>query len=243
MNEALVTCAIGDKYLQYYNLHFRSSQERFAKKIGRPLVVIEDYIDTSELAIQKHPAWQKLLIFNAPQLKQFNRLCWLDVDIYVTRDSQNPFDFVGQSEWGAVVNNPDNYPKLAKSDLNLYANCPQKNRPNYLLNTGFFVVNRENHQDTLEYVYKSYSEQPCYENGPLSYHLLNTPNGKELPRSFNELTANIRLANYKSIISELRNVITIYKLVKKSNFIHFAGGVNLDLLRTVKRFDKLSIGF
>jgi hypothetical protein len=57
MKEALITCAIGDKYLQFYNLHFRPSQERFAKKINQPLVVIEDYIDPSELAIQKHPAW------------------------------------------------------------------------------------------------------------------------------------------------------------------------------------------
>ncbi|GAH33500.1 unnamed protein product, partial [marine sediment metagenome] len=37
--EALVTMAMGEEYQAFYNQNFRFSHERFAKKIGRKLIV------------------------------------------------------------------------------------------------------------------------------------------------------------------------------------------------------------
>lgn len=243
MKEAIVTCAIGTKYLDFYNSNFRSSHEQFAKRINRPLIVIDDYIDKSSRGLERHPAWQKLLLFSAPQLKDYDRLCWIDADIFVTSQSKNPFDLVKESEWGAVRNNPDNYPDLAKSDLNLYQFCPKSGQPDYLLNTGFFIVSKKYHQKVLDFVYYNYHEQTCYENGPLSYHLLNTENGVELSRSYNEIIANLRLKEPLSIRQRLKTLFILNKVVKKSHFIHFAGGVNLQILETIKELDKNGLIF
>jgi predicted SAM-dependent methyltransferase len=231
--EALVTLATGEKYQAFYNEHFRPSHERFAQKIGRKLIVIEDYIDDSEYGRSRHPAWQKLLIFKSPKIKEFDRLCWIDGDIFITGHSLDPFDKIGQNGWAAVRNNTYNSERLAKTDLNLYAYCPRDDRPEYILNTGFFIVNREEHAELMEYVYKNYDEQPCYENGPLSYHFLNTSPGTELDRSFNNLVPSYTAVKGRSLYS-------IYKLVEESNFIHFCGGIDEDILQKILNIDQQS---
>ena len=231
--EALVTVAIGEKYRAFYNRNFRLSHERFAGKIGRKLIVIEDYIDDSESGRSRHPAWQKLLIFKSPKTEGFDRLCWIDADIFVTDHSLNPFDKAGHNEWAAVRNNTYNLERAAKTGLNLYTQCPNNNRPRYVLNTGFFIANREDHAEMLEYVYRNYHEQPCYENGPLSYHLLNISPGIELDRSFNNL-----IPYYVEVKGV--NWYSIYRLVEESNFIHFCGGINKGILQKVLTIDQQS---
>lgn len=231
--EALVTMAIGEEYQAFYNQNFRFSHERFAKKIGRKLIVIEDYIDDSEYGRSRHPAWQALLIFKSPKTKEFDRLCWIDADIFITDHCLDPFDKISHNEWAAVRNNTYNSERLAKSDLNLYAYCPQDNRPEYVLNMGFFIAGREEHAELLEYVYRNYDEQPCYYNGPLSYHFLNTSPGIELGRSFNNI-----VPNYTA--TEGRSLYSIDKLVEESNFIHFCGGIDEDILRKVLHIDQQS---
>ncbi len=229
--EALITIAIGSDYLDFYNKFFRESHERFARKTKRKLIVITDYIDGSNYGKQRHPAWQKLLIFQSQETEGFDKLCWIDADIYITSHSADPFLNVNNNSWGAVQNNIYNLEAIAKRGADLYSFCPDTNKPEYILNTGFFIVNRKNHAQLLESVYSSYDEQPCYENGPLSYHLLNSPPGVELDKSFNLLLP------YYFTVHET-NDDTIIDLVKKNNFIHFCGGINKDILDKVIFFDK-----
>lgn len=234
--EAIVTICIGEQYKKFYNKYFRPSHERFAKKIGVDLIVIDDHIDKSMFGKGRHPAWQKLLIFNSPLTQQYERLCWIDADIFITKHSENPFKKVGNGQWGAAKNNPYQFDDLAKSDLLLYEQCPKINRPNYLLNTGFFIVDKKEHQPVLESIYKNNSEQPCYENGPLSYTLLNTPNGKELESSFNCLQTNYFRAHKTN--GKLKKMIG---LVKDNYFIHFCGGINEKILKITILVDRLGI--
>src|SRR5574341_1125774 len=142
-SEAFVTMAIGDKYLERYNRYFRPSQERFARETGRDLIVLTDYIDKSEFGRSRHPAWQALLMFKSPQTENYRRLCWIDGDIYVTTNIRDPFLETRLFEWGAVRNNGYNVECYAKSDLDLYKLCPEKNRPTYVLNLGLCVLSRE----------------------------------------------------------------------------------------------------
>ena len=44
MKVLLVTLAIGDRYLQIYNLLFRKSQEEYAKKYGYDFKIITNFI-------------------------------------------------------------------------------------------------------------------------------------------------------------------------------------------------------
>jgi hypothetical protein len=234
--EALVTICIGEQYKKFYDKYFRPSQERFAKKIGVDLFVIDDYIDKSMFGKDRHPAWQKLLIFKSPLTQKYERLCWIDADIFITKHSKNPFNIVGDGQWGAAINNPYQFDDLAKTDLVLYEQCPKPNRPDYLLNTGVFIVGKKEHGPLLESIYKNNSEQICYENGPLSYTLLNTPNGKELESSFNCAESNYFRAHKTD-----GKVERIIGLVRDNDFIHFCGGINKKILKLTILVDRLGI--
>ena len=228
--EAFITMAIGDKYLELYNRYFRASQERFARETGRNLIVLTDYIDKSEFGRSRHPAWQALLVFKSPLTEGCDRLCWVDGDIYMTRNVRDPFMEIGPSEWGAVRNNGYNVDSYAKADLNLYRLCPQKNRPAYVLNMGFSVLSRDMHARMMEEIYYAYPEQPCYYNGPLSYHLLTEMPGKELDWAFNSLVP-------LHLNARGRGIGSIYSLVAESTCIHFCGGINYKLVRVVALID------
>ncbi len=229
---AIVTIAIGNQYLKFYNKYFRPSHEAFAKKIDVPLIVIDNHIDETELGTSRHPAWQKLNIFKSPLTHEFDQLCWIDADMYITDSSLNPFDLVDINNWAAVRNNIYNLDSYRVSDLELYKFCPSTNMPDYLLNTGFFIVNRYHHSKLLDYVYENYSEQQCYENGPLSYHLLNTAGGIELSDKFNKIVMMHMHVEGTSLYST-------YKLVKGAYFIHFCGGIRRRILNRVIIIDFL----
>lgn len=228
--KAFVTIAIGEKYLGNYNKYFRHSHKRLAARTGYNLIVITDYIDRSDYGKTKSPAWQKLLIFRLQETKRFDILCWIDADIYVTNNIIDPFENVDELEWAAVRNNIYNFDWLAKADLNMYSFCPENSRPQYIMNTGFFIVNRNIHAQEMEYVYTAYEDQPCYEQGALSYHLLNTTPGKELDKRFNHIVQFYFLAKGYSYCN-------IYRLVKESQCIHFAGGIDTRILRKMILMD------
>jgi hypothetical protein len=232
VKEAFITMAIGDKYLEMYNRYFRPSQERFARETGRDLIVLTDYIDKSEFGRSRHPAWQALLMFKSPLTENYQRLCWIDGDIYVTTTIRDPFSETGLFEWGAVRNNVYNVESYAKSDLDLYKLCPEKDRPAYVLNLGFCVLSRHMHAKLLETIYYGYPEQPCYYNGPLSYHLLTGFPGKELDWAFNSLVP-------LHMNARGRGVTSIYSLVAESTCIHFCGGINYRLVRLVALIDRM----
>src|SRR4051812_19984120 len=124
---ALVTAAIGKKYLNIYNSKFRTSQEKFAKRVGCPLYVVTEMIDKTVKGTSRHPAWQALLIFEIPELREYDYLMWLDGDIYVTQAAQSPFDLIPANKpiWMAAENNAYNLASLAKTDPDLFNKCPK----------------------------------------------------------------------------------------------------------------------
>jgi len=237
LREAFVTLVVGEEYLKYYNKFFRSSQEKFANKTGKELIVITDYIDISDYSKTRSPAWQKLLIFKAFQTKNFDRLCWIDADIYVTQNHQNPFLQVAEHEWGAVMNNPYNLDFLAASDLQMYEFCPQDNIPNYVINGGFVVVSKKYHANIMEYIYYNYKEKPetCYEQGYLSYHFINEYPGKILDVYFNN-----QIATY--FMYEPYSFKNMFNLVKNHGCLHFSLSLKNDkkLILLIMFLDKIN---
>ena len=189
MKSAIVVLVVGEKYIQEYNLTFRASHERFSKKINIPLVVIQRYIDASAEGL-RHPAWQKLLIFEAIETKDYDILCWIDADIYITPHAKNPFDYSKDDHWVMVKNDLRGMEYYLEGDLKKLQFCPEVNRPGYLYNTGFFIVSRKQHSVILKQVYENYNLQyfnfsNSFEQAPLSYHLFNKQPGKELGFQFN----------------------------------------------------------
>ncbi len=213
-NNVIVTTVMGEKFSKFYDKFFKTSQIKFSEKIKTDFVVIDKVIEESNK--HNHPSWQKLLMFRREDISKYKRVLFIDADVYVTRHARNPFDVVGESIWSMAKNNPYNLPDYAKTDLELYKHCPKINRPDYMLNAGVFII-KKTHLRIMENIFYEYGEQPCYDNGPFSYHLLNTPNGIILPTEFNVLI----LCYFKAFGYGLSSVIKVYR---ESSFIHFANG-------------------
>lgn len=224
--EVMLVMAIGEKFLSYYNKKFRESHERFAQKIGRKLVVISEFIESFP---GKYPAWQRLLMFRHPEIAKYDKVLVVDADIYITKHARNPLEVCGDKPWGVVKNNPYNLPSLEKTDLELYNFCPKENRPSFQLNLGMYVISKV-YQPIWERLFYESPEQPCYENGPLSYFLLNEGKGMILPAEFNTMVTPYREAFGYGLSA-------ILKMYRENSFIHFAGGIHRPILALVRYID------
>ncbi|MFA6404800.1 MAG: hypothetical protein WCW03_02265 [Candidatus Paceibacterota bacterium] len=225
VKDVFVTLAIGKKYLDNFNREFRGSFEMFAERHNLEFVVVDEFIKQSD----KRAPWQKLLIFDHPRVAPYNRVMFMDADIYITKHAHNPFDVVGNKPWGIVDNNVYNLDFLKKTDPDLYKFCPKENRPDKLINSGVFIVTKEI-KPIMEMIYNDYPEQQCCDNGPLSYHLLNDGRGILMPAEFNTVVFCYRYA-YGWGLSK------ILKMYHENSFIHFAGNKGMMLLPMIRYID------
>lgn len=235
---AVVTIVLGTTYGCLYNRYFKASHERFARSIGADLIIIRDYI----VPTTKHPSWQKMVMFRHEAVQKYDRVLFVDADIYIQRDAKNPFDMVPRGQWGMVKNNEYDIPAIAESDLTLYSHCPtQPSHPSFVLNGGFFVAEKAVHQKVFEYIFDHYPEEDCYEQGPLSYHFLTgfsgtTFLGTILPGNYNGV-----LAAYRQKYG--RGLSVIVRFFRENQFIHFAGGMNFLLISILMELDMAPQGF
>lgn len=225
--EAIVVIAIGEKYKKMYDATFRESHERFAKKIGVPLIIIDDFIDKSERSLNRSPAWQSMCIFEAKETKEYNRLFFIDADVYITHNARNPFKNIPIGTVGIVDDNPYNLEEKNILNPTLYKYCPLENRPDKMINGGIFVADRNIHTKTLSYIYNNYEEQVCYHNGPMSYHILTENKVTLLSSHFNTIIPNV-IKKYGPLW-----FFTIYT----AGFIHFCGEIHEEMVAIVKDID------
>ncbi len=209
---AVVTFATGKEYQKNFSKTFRPSLERYAQKINKEFIVIGDFIRPSS----KHTFWQRLLMFENPEIAKYDKVLMVDADIYITKHAKNIFDAVGDKPWGIAPNNAYNLPEYAITDLYYYNDCPKENRPAFACNCGMYVISRS-YQEDLAKVYEEYSEKESrgYESGPLNYFLLNENRGIILSSEFNTLVS-MYIKKYGHSLS------SILKMYDDNSFLHFA---------------------
>jgi len=231
MSSALVTLLVGEKYKEFYDIHFRPSHERYAKKIGVPLIIIDELVDKSEFGEGKAPSWHKLLVFKHPKLHGIEQICWLDADIFITEHSSNVFNEIPLNYWAGVKNDLRGMEYYQGSDQNELRYCPKENRPDYLINGGFFVANRKEHAADMERIFYDYpNDLRSWEQGPLSYYWKNKQPGKELDYKY-----NVSVISY--IVRTGSYINSFKKLYNDNYFIHFCGGTAKDHLAKLLLFD------
>jgi hypothetical protein len=223
----VVSLVIGEKFGNQYARYFKKSHEKYAKNIGTDFIVIKDLIEKSD----KHPSWQKLLICRIPEIASFSKILFIDADVYINNFAKNIFNFVPEGSFAAVKNNSQNISRIEDGDRNVISiQSPEKDRPPYLINGGVLVIETEN-KSILENVYNTYNEQICYEQGPLSYHLINSKNFTLLESKFNTIIPDYLEVNKYRLSS-------IIKMYKENYFIHSAGGINKVIINMLILFDK-----
>ena len=80
---AIVTLAIGSVYLDRFEQLCRKNWTGYAERHGFDLFVIQEPLDESERARSRSPAWQKCLVLGAPDLAGYERVVWVDSDIFL----------------------------------------------------------------------------------------------------------------------------------------------------------------
>jgi hypothetical protein len=81
--KAIVTLALGEKYVAMFEKMCRDEWENYCVKFGFDLIVIKQPLDISDRAIKRSPAWQKLLILSQDWSKKYEQIVWIDTDILI----------------------------------------------------------------------------------------------------------------------------------------------------------------
>jgi hypothetical protein len=223
----VVSLSIGDKFYKQYKKYFENSHKKYADKIGADFVIIKDWIEKSD----KHPTWQKLLMFRIPEILRGNRVLFLDGDVYLTNHSLNIFDNIVNNQFAAVKNNALNIKRIEDGDIELLKiQCPADNRPKFIINSGVFITNK-NYKNMMEKVYYTYKDQVCGEQAPFSYNIINESDLILIDKKFNTIIPDyLEVNGYK--------LSSIIKMYKENYFLHTAGGINKIIINIITLFDK-----
>jgi len=84
MKCAVVTIAIGEKYLQEYNDIFRPHTERYCQKYGYDFILITEYSLASKYPIDKFVNIMKWTLSYREDIQKYDRIAIVDADMIIT---------------------------------------------------------------------------------------------------------------------------------------------------------------
>lgn len=82
-SKAIVTLAIGEKYLKSWKRFCEANWQKYADKHGYDVICIDTPLDDSERAKGRSAAWQKCLILSQDFSQNYERIVWVDSDILI----------------------------------------------------------------------------------------------------------------------------------------------------------------
>jgi hypothetical protein len=224
---AIVTLAIGTKYVKMFDEICRAGWEDYAGRFGYDVIVIKEPLDTSERAMARSPAWQKLLILSQPWSADYERIVWIDSDILINTAAAGdvaagvPVERVGAVETWSI---PDRevhaialrrqYADWQRNGVsfidNLTPGAYYVNRGipggdlNDVVQTGVMVCSPRHHRTLFEQVYRDYEERGGaewnYEMPALSYELLQADCVTWISPRFNYCVSNVMAAFYPHLL-------------------------------------------
>lgn len=223
-SKALVTLAIGAKYLHAWRAFCQNNWRRYADLHGYDLIAINHPFDDSERAKRRSPAWQKCLVLSQDFARGYERIVWLDADILINIAAAPsivegiPPDKVGAVEefstptrqlflqayeraceyWRSRGVNAS----FARTPADSYARfgLPQKDD---VAQSGVLVVSPRHHRPLLERVYYNYEDRGGAEWGemyPLSYELLKSDSVHWIDPLFNQGWLHYKLMHYPFLV-------------------------------------------
>ncbi len=194
--KAIVTLAIGDRYLQHWKTNCEANWRAYGAQHGFDVICFDKPLDDSARARKRSPAWQKCLILGQDALQRYDRVVWVDSDVLINHqvapaiDDGVPLEKVGATEEFTFADNVGYQPRQLLERLYVYWNksivnpTGQEYYKNYglpsefakVVQTGVLVLSPRHHRSLLETVYYNHEEKGGpewnYEMRPLSYELL-----------------------------------------------------------------------
>jgi len=252
--KALVTLAIGERYLQLYEKYCKPTWEPYAEKHGYDIIVIKDWLDTSPRNNARLPHWQKLLILEAEETQGYDHIVWIDTDISINFqtapcivEANNTSDKVGVVRYNETYSAEmidGGFARTIKQNINTeiskvgemsfsdrYVRAGLPSDVDDMINTGVMVL-QPHHKNILRTVYDTYEENPfsAKENIPLSYHLLKNDLVNGIDGRFNKIL-DLEIMHhhpYLFVSGTMVNTKFLFHIVNSiyvnSFFLHFIEG-------------------
>ena len=101
-SKAIVTLALGKKYLKEWQQFCQENWQKYADKYGYDVICIDAPLDESNRAIQRSPSWQKCLILSQNWSQNYDRIVWVDADIIISPEAPCIVQGVPVKKVGAV---------------------------------------------------------------------------------------------------------------------------------------------
>ena len=243
MKVVLVSLAIGEKYLNIYNILFRKSHEDYAKLHGYDFKVITDFLDTNYTS-NKSITFHKFLLCNQEWSNDYDFIIYVDADILINIKSPSIHDFIDYEGLIGVVDEYTQPTKEARLKIQQKMNWEVTAKEYYklcdfdidtemVLNGGMFVMQPKLHNNFLLNIYDKYVAQSSthfrdfhWEQSCFGYELQKNNYYKVLDNKFNAVWWMEKIDNpYNNLQTYFNN----------NYFIHFAGHVDYDKIQFLNK--------
>ena len=226
--KALVTMAIGGRYLADWKKFCEPGWRRYADRFGYDLIVSEEPFDDSERARKRNPSWQKCLSASREFSPRYERIVWLDADIMINPIAPDITADVPEEKVGAAPVTFFHRAHLTRCfkiwptsvfHTSVAEYTPREYYRDYglpgdvdkVIEGGVLVLSPRFHRSLLEHVYYDYEEKEGggrewhMEMRPLSYELYNAGMVVELDPRFNVLWPMEEILRYPFLLDPPAN--------------------------------------
>lgn len=239
-NKAIVTIALGKKFVRMTKNYCQKNWEAYAQKHGYDVIFIEEPLDKSERAQKRSPSWQKLLVCSQEWAKKYERIVWVDADVLINPNAPDisknvPLDKIGATNereqpikdhhilaisrmykhWGLLgleFNESYAVPEYYKE---YGIDCDLQD----IVQCGILVWSPQHHAKFLKYVYDNYEDNDHrlnYEMRPTSYEILKNNLVHWLDPRFNYLMHLIKAAYYPYLLDHKKLPWHCRKQIRKT---------------------------
>lgn len=243
---AIVILAIGEKYINIFNLYFRNSVEKYCKKYDYDLIVLNELVKYEADMNSKKILWQKLLI--PEKYEQYDYVVVMDSDIYISDNaSPLPINFIpegkvagsnerkylGNYEWREKIQEKNGW---EKTGIDWYKLSDENKKYNDHLNSGFMIYQPKYHGKLLKKLYddniNNYQKYHQGDQSILSIFLIDNDLIYWLDQRYNRVWyfwKEIMYPDFDSYDITLKKKL-VANFVNLNYFCHFTSMVDIDLL-------------
>jgi len=218
---AIVTLAIGEQHLSYWQQHCEPSWRAYARKHDYDLIVIDRPLDPSPAAAARSIAWQKCLVPGQEFATRYRQLVLLDSDIVINvQEAPSITDQAHLTSVGGVISGSHIHDDLRIILLSRLRATPlayersaaghwQEDQARYyrhygltpieagIIQTGVLVLSPQHHRGLFEGAYREQRvEHRSYEQVPLSHAILSAGVFCPIDTRFNSVFYETMLVHY-----------------------------------------------
>lgn len=241
MKCAVVTVAVGEKYLKEYNQLFRANTEDYCKRNGYDFHVITDYI--FEDPKYRQPVFvdiMKWTIAYAPQFQMYDRIAIVDADILITPNCP-PLESLDLKDTIGVVNEYTQPSPLLRHQLQIINGHADTTPTEYykhhlgidigadaVFNGGLLIVSPKHHGEWFRTIFNRHADGTLtakhhpfhYEQASLGVELIDANNTTVLDNRWNviwPIAVNPFIAGSRPVDQLNR------ELYQQSYMVHYCG--------------------